>query len=270
MAKSVSENRARMPQGTQSFLDRRTLDSDFGVLSRILKPGQDVLDVGCGSGVITMDIAQRTFPGTVVGIDISSHLLQSAQTLLSENHLPNLAFALDDIIDTKLQRRFDVVASARMLQWLSNPLVAIQNMKKLLASGGFLVLLDYNHLKVKWEPEPPNSFLKFYAKFLEWRDSAGMDNEIGDNLEKLMNAVNLKQVHTSFELEKTSRGDFDFESRIRLWYDVIQSRGHQLVADGFLSESERALASEEYLEYIKNKSQTQILYLIGAVGHGEI
>lgn len=85
MAESVSENRARMPRGTQTFLDRRTLDSDFTILSRVLKSGDKVLDVGCGSGAITRDVARRVFPGTVVGIDISAHLLQSAKTWISEN-----------------------------------------------------------------------------------------------------------------------------------------------------------------------------------------
>lgn len=112
-----------------------------------------------------------------------------------------------------------------MLQWLSNPLLAIQSMKSLLVSGGLLVLLDYNHLKARWEPEPPHSFHTFYTQFLEWRRSAGMDNESGDNLEKRMNAANLKQIQTSLELETSTRGDVDFENRIRLWYDVMQSRG---------------------------------------------
>jgi len=52
-----------------------------------------------------------------------------------------------------------------------------------------------------------------------------MDNESGDNLEKRMNAANLKQIQTSLELETSTRGDVDFENRIRLWYDVMQSRG---------------------------------------------
>ncbi len=47
----------------------RTAENSAGYLLASLKAGQDLLDVGCGPGTITMDLAERVAPGRVVGID---------------------------------------------------------------------------------------------------------------------------------------------------------------------------------------------------------
>jgi 2-polyprenyl-3-methyl-5-hydroxy-6-metoxy-1,4-benzoquinol methylase len=72
------QKRAEMPQGANKVLDRRNIENSYSSLLELLKDGLSVLDMGCGSGAITADIAQRT-SGKVVGIDFSEHLIELAQ-----------------------------------------------------------------------------------------------------------------------------------------------------------------------------------------------
>jgi ubiquinone/menaquinone biosynthesis C-methylase UbiE len=56
----------------------RTVENSAAHLAPHLRPGLDVLDVGCGPGTITVDIARRVAPGRVVGLDVSEAPLAEA------------------------------------------------------------------------------------------------------------------------------------------------------------------------------------------------
>src|SRR6476620_8065854 len=58
----------------------RTAENSAAYLLPHLRPGFGVLDVGCGPGTITVDIALRVAPGTVVGVDRSSDVLDEARS----------------------------------------------------------------------------------------------------------------------------------------------------------------------------------------------
>src|SRR5262249_56874446 len=79
---------------------------------------------------------------------------------------------------------FDIIAAAGVLQWLADPEAALSGMMKGLRRGGRIVVLDYNHQKASWTPEPPASMRRFVEAFLRWRAAAGLDNAIADRLEK--------------------------------------------------------------------------------------
>ncbi|HEY5173370.1 MAG TPA: methyltransferase domain-containing protein, partial [Acidimicrobiia bacterium] len=59
----------------------RTVANSAGYLAPSLRPGLDLLDVGCGPGTITLDLARRLHPGRVVGIDASSEVIAEASEL---------------------------------------------------------------------------------------------------------------------------------------------------------------------------------------------
>src|SRR3954471_18134947 len=58
----------------------RTAENSAGYLLPSLRPGLDLLDVGCGPGTITVDLAARVAPGRVVGLDVSADPLEEART----------------------------------------------------------------------------------------------------------------------------------------------------------------------------------------------
>ena len=201
----------------------------------------------------------------MVGIDVSKELITRAQARV-ERHA-NLSFELADVASLAHQaRRFDVVTAARMLLWLADPGRAVAAMAGVARPGGTVVVLDYNLRKTSWEPAPPESVAAFYEAFLEWRAQAGMDNEMADHLEALFEELGLRELRRTPQPELAHRGEADFEVRIALWGQVIATRGHQVVADGFLSEARRARAEADFVEWASGTAQSQTLWLAAVEG----
>src|SRR3954466_6008734 len=59
----------------------RTVENSAAYLAPHLRPGLDVLDVGCGPGTSSVDLAERVAPGRVTGLDVSADPLEEARAL---------------------------------------------------------------------------------------------------------------------------------------------------------------------------------------------
>lgn len=260
------QSRADMPQGANKVLDRRNIENSYSSLLELLHDGMTVLDVGCGSGAITADIAQKVGKnGRVIGIDYSEHLIELAK--INYSSIENLSFEVANIHDYVSAEKFDLVIAARTLQWVSEPTSVVEKMLNLLKSGGKISINDYNHTKIVWNPSPPQSMLGFYEAFLRWRKEAGFDNEIADNLSGIYKAIGLSNIQIIPQHEISNRNDADFKATARIWSIVAETRGKQVVSDGYCSEELRLQATEEYDAWIANEAQSIILYLLAVEGH---
>jgi ubiquinone/menaquinone biosynthesis C-methylase UbiE len=260
-----ARQRAHMPQGTAAILDTRTLATAHRRLAQLLHPGLSVLDVGCGTGAVTRGIAEAVAPdGLTVGLDIHAGLL--AQACRAHGSVPGLAFVLGDAYNLPCRSTFDVVTAARILQWLAHPLAALRAMRAAVTPGGRVVTLEYNHEKIVWEPAPPRSMQHFYRAFLRWRAEAGMDNTLADHLAELYAQCGFEAIVSTPQHEVSVKSDADFLTRLSLWAEVAASRGHQMVADGFLTEAQRATAEAESRAWVQERAAAQIMYLIAVEG----
>lgn len=241
-----------MPTGTAAVLETRTIENANANLLNVLKPELSVLDVGCGSGAITRGIAK--YAGQVVGIDRSEELIQLAN---ENNTASNLSFVVGDVMTYVPAQRFDIITTARTLQWMAGPEEVIRQLVHLLQPGGLLCVLDYNHEAISWEPFPPAAMLDFYAAFLKWRKDAGMDNAIGDHVAELMAACGGKDIVVTEQHEYVERGMEGME----IWKKVAETRGKQLVGDGYVTEEQRVRAIVEYEQWMKESAQSMRLYL---------
>ncbi|MBD0383670.1 methyltransferase domain-containing protein [Paenibacillus sedimenti] len=265
MESNVARNRAELSGKATNVLDFRTLASSHKRLAELLTEGMTVLDVGCGAGAITHGIAKIVGPtGRVVGIDSNPALIEKAKKTFGD--IPGLEFECGDIFNLHFKEEFDIVTSARVLQWLSNPLEALTVLKSSTKPGGRVLILDYNHEKISWEPVPPSSMKSFYSAFLKWRSDAGMDNAIADHLPNLFEKVGINEIIITPQHETVKRTDNDFNSRISIWADVAASRGIQMVKDRYITESQRATAEMEYREWINEVAMSQTMYLLAVEG----
>lgn len=85
-----------------------------------IKDGAKVLDVGCGDGKITAEIARNSPNGAVVGVDISASMIEFAKSTFSEERHPNLKFGIKDAQNLDYKDEFDMVFSFTTLQWIEN------------------------------------------------------------------------------------------------------------------------------------------------------
>jgi SAM-dependent methyltransferase len=258
--------RAHMPQGTERFLELRTLESSHRRLAEILRPGMRVLDVGCGSGAITRGIAEAVGPtGRVLGIDPNAGLLARAQ--VPSEAVPQLEYRRTTIGELDVRERFDVVTAARVLQWLADPTDALERMVRATKSGGRVVVLDYDHTQIAWTPALPPDAQRFYGAFLAWRAEAGMDNRMAEHLPELFAAAGLVDVDVSPQHEVIESDDPEFAESGALWSQVAATRGHQLVADGALSEQARAEAERAFADWAAGPApRRQAMHLVAVTG----
>src|SRR5215471_1495490 len=242
------------------ILNRRSLQRGHRYLASVLRTGMHILDVGCGTGAITADIARAVgLDGTVLGIDRDDANLAGA--VQQYGGTKNLCFETVDIVTLgdRFNNRFDIVTAARTIQWISEPQRAICNMKKAAKPGGRVIVLDYNLDETRWEPDAPLDFLRFYQAFLDWRDVNRWDNQMASHLTALLHSEGMVNVASHPSDELVRRGDPDFLDAYAsgIWLYVIQTLGPNLVMAGFLEENVRLRAEEDYGVYVRDVLRLQ-------------
>jgi hypothetical protein len=103
------------------------------------------------------------------------------------------------------------------------------------------------------------SFLRFYQAFLDWRSLNHWDNRTASNLTALFHSECLVDVanHPSDELVRRADPEFLDPYASAIWLYVIQTVGPNLVEAGFLEESARLRADEDYGIYVRDAPATK-------------
>lgn len=101
---------------------------------------ENILDLGCGDGKITAEIAQLVSHGSIVGVDNSSQMIALAQAKYSQNGHPNLSFQVMDASHLSFENCFDVVFSNAVLHWVKNHQSVVEGLYKSLRIGGKILL----------------------------------------------------------------------------------------------------------------------------------
>jgi SAM-dependent methyltransferase len=112
------------------------------------------LDVGCGTGQLSRDAARAASAGSVLGVDLSSAMLEVAKARATQEHLANVRFEqLDAQIHPFESGAFDVVVSRTGAMFFGNLVAAFTNLSDALRPGGRLALLT-------WQPLSENEWIR--------------------------------------------------------------------------------------------------------------
>ncbi|MDP9408835.1 MAG: methyltransferase domain-containing protein [Actinomycetota bacterium] len=130
----------------------RTVDNSAAYLAPHLRSGLGVLDVGCGPGTITVDLARRVAPGRVVGIDVSPDPLAEAQALAAAGGVA-VEFTVGDVYDLQpADDTYDIVHAHQVLQHLTDPVAALREMARVCRPGGLVAVRDVDYAATTWWP----------------------------------------------------------------------------------------------------------------------
>ncbi|MFT3741538.1 MAG: methyltransferase domain-containing protein [Gammaproteobacteria bacterium] len=101
-----------------------------------ISENDEILDVGCGSGKISAEMAKRA--KKVVGIDISPEMVEFA----SQNYpFKNLSFIVGDVTTFNINKKFDLIVSFWTLSWVKDQEKALRNIITHLKEGGSVLLM---------------------------------------------------------------------------------------------------------------------------------
>jgi SAM-dependent methyltransferase len=107
-----------------------------------ISAGDDVLDIGCGTGLTTREAARAAAPGRVVGVDVSERMLERARQLMAAERLDNVRYELGDAQVHRFDAAgFDVAISRFGTMFFADPAAAFANIAGALRPGARLVLL---------------------------------------------------------------------------------------------------------------------------------
>ena len=109
-----------------------------------LKPGLHVLDIGCGSGVVSREIARHGCK--VVGIDVSADCIRYAKKKAREEGSQNARFLVGSIERLPFRpRTFDLIVASHVIEHVEHPRAIMEEMRSRLKPGGLLVVTTPNY-----------------------------------------------------------------------------------------------------------------------------
>ena len=145
----------------------RTVENSAAYLVPHLRPGLTLLDVGCGPGTITVDLASRVAPGRVTAAEVDDEVLQLVRTEVAARALDNVDFAVVDVHQLDLpDDSFDIVHAHQVLQHLADPVQALAEMRRVCRPGGVVAVRDSDYAAFAWYPAMPalDDWLALYQR----------------------------------------------------------------------------------------------------------
>src|SRR5262245_46109692 len=159
----------------------RALLADVGI-----PPGSLCLDVGCGGGDVTLEIARTVGPtGRVIGVDLDETQLEIARRECAEQGATNVAFEARDVAAWEPERLFDMVYARFLLTHLSDPGALLSALHRHVRPGGAIVVEDIDYRGHFAEPACPalDRKVDWYTRTVHNR---GADPNIGPRLPGLL------------------------------------------------------------------------------------
>ncbi len=236
----------RYPETYASEIDCRFMPVVDGVIRRAqLAPGQNVLDLGTGTGSAALRAAAQVATGQVLGVDISPAMLTSARARAEAGHLANVSFRVGsgEAIPAD-DRSVDVVLASLSVMFMLDRAAAAHEIARVLRPGGRLVaavwagprdndLVRFQQLAGQFAPPPvpdvgPGA-LGNPQPFVEQLQSAGIivsvDTEVIEfGFENFASAWDIFAGVTAAGLDRDLREQAEQTVRSAFWSDAERPR----------------------------------------------
>ena len=132
----------------------RTAANSATFLLPHLKSTDSLLDLGCGPGSITLDLAE--WVDSVVGIDAAPEAISRAEDDMARRAVGNVTFQVGDVYATGYPNdAFDVVYAHQLLQHLADPVAMLGEALRVLKPGGIVAVRDADYGTMVHDPHDP-------------------------------------------------------------------------------------------------------------------
>jgi ubiquinone/menaquinone biosynthesis C-methylase UbiE len=275
---------------------QRTIEHDVPGLFGYLHAGARVLDVGCGPGTITLDVATAVAPGAVVGVDVMEDRISSATRLASDRGVKNASFEVSDAHALRFpDNMYDVVYSHTVLHSLIDPSRALSEQRRVAKPGGRMIasgVRDWG-FSPRYPPCPALNRIheawRSYHESLHRRYLSGekvpgrQERQLGEfrylDLHTARKCVSwfreagLSDLHMQFTVSKF---EFPGSEDMAPWLTLIPPRSvpddplwdvyRDMIAEGFLDEAAIDQAAEEVTAWYGNPDAFNLVGLLLVAG----
>jgi ubiquinone/menaquinone biosynthesis C-methylase UbiE len=231
----LSSHRARTAENSAAYLTER-LNSD-----------DRLLDVGCGPGTLTADLAALVDPGEVVAVDREPAVLAEARQVFIDRGLGNVTAETADVYALDYDESgFDVVHAHQVLQHLSDPVAALVEMRRVVRPGGLVAVRDADYAAMTWHPGDArlDRWLEIYREIAR---ANGAEPDAGRHLLEWAGRAGFSRLEPSASVWCFA----DVDSR-QWWSELWAQRvtrsavADQATAEGFASTDELAEVAEGF------------------------
>jgi SAM-dependent methyltransferase len=243
----------------------RTVENSFGYGLDLLRPGTDVLDLGCGPGSITVGIAELVAPGRVLAVDSDAGVLVAAESAARAAGTESIEFAVMDAYALEVpDGTFDLVHAHQVLQHLADPVAALREMARVTRPCGIVAARDTDYAGWTWYPANPG-LDRWLALYRDLAHASGGEPDAGRHLLSWAHAAGLSDVRATSSTWTYAAGD-GAEWWGGLWAERVLDSGfaERALATGAASQAALEELSRAWLEWAHHPDAWLV------IPHGEI
>jgi SAM-dependent methyltransferase len=132
----------RFVQFRHLLVDSLGVHGDEGLRVAAPAPGERALDIGCGFGDTTQQLAERVgATGSVLGVDAAQRFIEASREEAAQAGVGNVRFEVVDVEAHSFEEQFDLAFSRMGTMFFANPVAALRNVRKALVPGGRLAMV---------------------------------------------------------------------------------------------------------------------------------
>lgn len=214
----------------------RTVENSVRYITKVLKPEFKVLDVGCGPGSITIDIAKNylTEGGSIIGVEPTKEIIDTANNLKQSiaADLDNISFQIGSIYNLPFEdNTFDLVHAHQVIVHLEDPIKALKELARVAKPGKFVTVKDGDLESMIFDP-PKYDVLGEY-NIMSAKNRGSTDVKSGRKL--LRRAIEAGYKSSNITTSSSTMLFTGVEKEKRVWGELLIKRveggGEVLVAD---------------------------------------
>ena len=245
-------------------------DSDAQLEKIGVRPGEKIVDIGCGPGGVLHLLAKRVGPtGSVLGIDRSAHFVEQARRFAGDLGLTQVEVREGDAYDTGLPRAsFDGAHMRLVLVNVPNPELIVREIVSLVKPGGWVASFEADVQPETMDPPTPE-YARLRAAYDAHARSQGIDLHIGRRTHRLFREAGLTDMHVDVAVHVHPVG----HSRRPIFRDFVNNVRDKLIAGGFIArddlERDLALFEEKLADKTVLMTSNRYFLVRGRVPAGE-